>query len=238
MPAISQVPEPPGGGVFRLGGWNEVGYTLNANSPSTDSNFPVGFNNRSDTVQLNQLYLYSEALVGSADDTYFLTRLDVLYGSDAVFVEVPGLERHENNRRKWNSAEDSNGLALPQFYGEVGDAILRRTLLASGAFLCAFELRRRAGARKLFLFALLCVHGFAKNLFGALIRFNPCESETFYLGYTQGVNNLISDPARWGILWGVASRSDDRQTIYSLMFHAGNDISASHYPERRGGRAS
>ena len=150
----------------------------------------------------------------------------MLYGSDAVFVEVPGLERHEDNRRKWNSSENDNGLALPQFYGEVGAPFYDGLSLRVGHFYALSSYEGVPAPENFFYSHSYTFMTSPKTYSGAVIRFNPHESETFYLGYTQGVNNLISDPARWGILWGVASRSDDRQTTYSLMFHFGNDISA------------
>jgi hypothetical protein len=225
MPEFGQIPEPPATKIVHIGGWDEIGYTFNANSPPTDSNFPVGFNNRSDRIQFDQLYLYSEAIVGSTDDTYFASRLDVLYGSDAIFVEVPGLERHEDNRRKWNSNDNDNGLALPQFYGEIGAPFYDGLALRVGHFYALSSYEGVPAPENFFYSHSYTFMASPKTYSGALLRFNPCESDTFYLGYTQGVNNLDSDPARWGILWGVAARSDDRQTIYSLMFHAGNDIS-------------
>lgn len=92
-------------------GWNP--FIWNTSNPADRFNGPVTFTDRSNTIQINQLYLYAEKAVDTGGCGWdWGYRVDALYGSDARFTQATGLETWNTNR--------FYGLALPQFYVEGG----------------------------------------------------------------------------------------------------------------------
>lgn len=92
-------------------GWNP--FIWNTSNPADRFNGPVTFTDRSNTIQMNQFYLFSEKTTDT--DNYAWDwgyRIDALYGSDARFTQAAGLETWNTNR--------FYGLALPQFYLQAG----------------------------------------------------------------------------------------------------------------------
>ncbi|MEN6459185.1 MAG: outer membrane beta-barrel protein [Thermoguttaceae bacterium] len=98
-------------------GWIDQGATINTLSPRNRSNGPVGFNNRSNDYQLNQLYGRLKRDIDIEADRWQLGgRVDFLYGTDSVDTEARGLETFGDFSPKWNSQQ--LGAALPQCYVE------------------------------------------------------------------------------------------------------------------------
>ncbi len=92
--------------------WNP--FIWNTTNPDDRFNGPVTFTDRSNEVMMNQLYLFAEKAVDTGGSGWdFGGRIDVMYGSDARFTQAGGLETDWNTNRFY-------GLALPQFYAEVG----------------------------------------------------------------------------------------------------------------------
>ncbi|HLA84730.1 MAG TPA: outer membrane beta-barrel protein [Thermoguttaceae bacterium] len=99
-----------------LGGWLDQGITAAGNNPIDRYNGVVTFNDRSGEYQMNQLNLFLEREIdtrgGGLD---FGGRIDVLYGTDARFVQAAdGLESN------WSQDERFYQAALPQFYLDAG----------------------------------------------------------------------------------------------------------------------
>jgi hypothetical protein len=98
--------------------WVDQGVTLNMFSPRNRSNFPVGFNNRSNEYQLNQLYLRLQRKVHEQGGRWDIGgTVDLLYGTDSFYASSRGLEVDQNFGHKWNAQQ--YGLAMPQCYLEV-----------------------------------------------------------------------------------------------------------------------
>ncbi len=96
--------------------WNP--FIWNTSNPVNRLNGPVTFTDRSNSPMMNQLYLYAEKAVDTeTNDWDWGGRFDLLYGSDARFTTEAGLETWNRNR--------FYGLALPQFYAELGYRDLR-----------------------------------------------------------------------------------------------------------------
>ena len=99
---------------INVGGWLDQGFTWNSDSPSNRFNGPVGFNDRSNEYQMNQLYLFAEKKADNCGCGYALGgRIDALYGTDYRYVRGLGLESN------WNQDERFYGLAMPQAYGDI-----------------------------------------------------------------------------------------------------------------------
>ncbi|MBN1393715.1 MAG: porin [Pirellulales bacterium] len=99
-------------------GWLDQGFTLNTLSPRNRTNGPVTFNDRSNDYQLNQLYmrLLRDMEFGGSDWDVG-GRVDLLYGTDQIFVSARGLEVRDDLSPRWNAQR--YGLAMPQCYMEV-----------------------------------------------------------------------------------------------------------------------
>lgn len=107
----------PGRGVV-LGGWLAGSANVNGESPNSNFNGPVTFNDREEG-QLNQLYTFIEKSADTGGCGWDLGgRVDALYGTDFRFTQARGLETRQDRGVKWNSGK-YYGLALPQAYAEV-----------------------------------------------------------------------------------------------------------------------
>lgn len=101
-----------------VGGWLNAGLTINPDQPTDNFNGPIGFSDRANELQLNQLYLYMERLADdSADSWSWGGRLDFVFGSDAFYTRSMGdVSDH------WDSHllhERIYGVAFPQAYLDV-----------------------------------------------------------------------------------------------------------------------
>lgn len=103
-----------------IGGFVAQSFTWNPDNPRDRFNGPVTFTDRANEYQLNQAYMYAGRDVDTGGSgTDLGGRIDALYGTDHRFTTATGLETNGNGTPKWNSHR-FYGLALPQFYGEVG----------------------------------------------------------------------------------------------------------------------
>ena len=105
-------------------GWANGGIMANAHNPADHFNGPVTFADR-DYGQFNQLYGVLENTIDTGGCGWDLGgRVDILFGSDYVFTQATGLELHDDGSPHWNARTGGGfseyGLALPQFYAEVG----------------------------------------------------------------------------------------------------------------------
>ncbi len=99
-------------------GWLDQGVTINTLSPRNRSNGTVTFNDRSNEYQLNQLYTRLERDVDVDGSRWDIGgRVDLLYGTDSMFVESRGLELRDDLSPRWNAQR--YGLAMPQCYMQV-----------------------------------------------------------------------------------------------------------------------
>ena len=98
--------------------WLNVGFTFNPDHPKDGFNGPVTFNDRDRDLQLNQFYLVLERPFRRELKQWQLGgRLDVLFGSDAVFTQTYGDPNGHWDLKLTNNR--FNNLALPQAYLEL-----------------------------------------------------------------------------------------------------------------------
>lgn len=96
-------------------GWLNAGLSINPDQPEDNFNGPIGFSDRANELQLNQLYLYLERLAEDRAETWsWGGRLDFVFGSDALYTRSMGdIGDH------WDSHllhERIYGIAFPQAY--------------------------------------------------------------------------------------------------------------------------
>jgi len=96
----------------------EAGYTYNSDSPISKINGPVGYNDRSNEVILNQLNLTAERLTKIENDcgSDYGYRADMMFGTDRRFVQTAAGTDWDS---KWNLGSKYYGLAMPQLYGDL-----------------------------------------------------------------------------------------------------------------------
>ncbi|MEQ1546795.1 porin [Methyloglobulus sp.] len=114
---------------LKIGGWANAGVTYNATDPGDKFNGPVTFGDRSAEFQLNQLNLFAQRTVATEGDSFDVGgRVDVMFGSDAIFTQaygVPGRELGTGqvlDRGAWDLKlinERFYNLAIPQAFLEM-----------------------------------------------------------------------------------------------------------------------
>jgi hypothetical protein len=113
----------------KIGGWLNAGVTYNATDPADNFNGPITFADRSSELQLNQVNLFIQRAVATEGDSWdFGGRVDVMYGSDAIFTQaygIPGSELGTGqtlDRGSWDLKLVNDrfyNLAIPQAYAEM-----------------------------------------------------------------------------------------------------------------------
>lgn len=128
------------------GGWVDAGVTANANAPADNFNGPVTFGDRAGELQMNQFYGYVQrAITASSDDFDIGGRVDVMYGTDAIFTQAygasalnytTGLPQNRGNYdlhlTSWS--QRFYGLALPQAYVEMNLPVGNGLTVKAGHF--------------------------------------------------------------------------------------------------------
>ncbi|HAZ42658.1 MAG TPA: porin, partial [Methylococcaceae bacterium] len=128
------------------GGWTDFGVTANANAPADKFNGPVTFGDRSGELQMNQFYGYLQrAITVGSDDFDIGGRVDVMYGTDAIFTQAYGAPAlnprggYAENRGNYDLhltswSQRFYGLALPQAYVEMNLPVGNGLAIKAGHF--------------------------------------------------------------------------------------------------------
>jgi len=215
---------------WSLTGWLEAGATASADHPASRRVHPVGFNDRQE-VQLNQLY----AVIARPMETHCNRwdaggRVDLLYGTDARFTEVPGLELRRDGTDHWNSRTFYR-LSMPQIYGEVGYGDLS---VKVGHWYSTIGYEVVPGPKNFFY-----SHGYARvygepfTHTGVLGSWTYSDRLSFYSGIHNGWDNFDGVTDRAGLLTGFNWTScDDRLGIALALSHGDEINSLAAYSER------
>jgi len=211
---------------FQLGGWVQQGVTANFGDPNDRMNSPVLFNDRANDYQLNQLYLYAERQVQNDGYGWELGgRVDVMFGSDARFLTVPGLEEHRDGTPKWNGETKQYGMAIPQAYLELAAPWLHGVSMKAGHFYSIAGYETAAAPQNYFYsHAYTFLYGEPFTHTGALFTAKPNDILTVNAGYTQGWDVLDSTSNEYGILASIKLTSPDRRTSLAATVHSGQDV--------------
>lgn len=198
-------------------GWVAGGATANGRRPASRFNGPIGFNDRNEG-QLNQLYgvierpLMCDLDVGG--------RIDVLYGTDYLFVEAAGLERRPDGQRHWNG-DGYYGVALPQFYFEVGSPCLSARF---GHFYSLFGYESAMAANNFFYsHSYARLYGQPFTLTGVLAKAEVLPDLHLYGGVVNGWDKLdaVTDPLSY--LAGACYVPCDDSFSVSVMLLTGRE---------------
>lgn len=217
---------PPRRGGWFVEGWLDQGYTANADHPASNFNGPLGFNDRADEYQMNQLYLaFGKDVIkdGSAWDIGF--RTDVLYGTDYFFLQSRGLELDQAGNQDWNGDGPRNagaaalyGLALPQAYAEVHVPVGSGLTAKVGHFYSILGYEAATAPDNFFYsHSYTYVYGEPKTHTGFLLSYNPTDCLTVQAGMTNGWDNFenVTDDTH-GFLFGTRWANDVASLSYSM----------------------
>ncbi|MEW4453868.1 outer membrane beta-barrel protein [Bremerella sp. JC817] len=200
------------GGDWFLDGWLDQGYTANADHPANNFNSPMGFNDRADDYQLNQLYLaFGKNIDEDCCGWDFGFRTDLLFGSDYFFVESNGLERERNGDRKWNGSGPRqagtralNGLAMPQLYAETFIPVGSGLKAKFGHFYSILGYETTPAPENFFYsHSYTYVYGNPKTHTGFLSEYSPTTCLTLQAGMTNGWDNFENINGAYGFLFGA-----------------------------------
>jgi Putative beta-barrel porin-2, OmpL-like. bbp2 len=215
------------------GGWMNVGVTANANSPRDKFNGPVTFGDRASELQMNQLYGYIQrSITISSTDFDLGGRVDMLYGTDAVFTQaygVPALNPRGNypeNRGNYDLhltswSQRFYGLALPQAYLEMNLPVGNGLAIKAGHFYTPVGYEVVTAPDNFFYtHAYTMQYGEPFTHTGILGNYSFNENWSTTLGTVTGSatggwdGNFNTNLTNWDFIGGLTWNSDDSD--YSL----------------------
>ncbi len=200
--------------------WLAQGVSFNSESPRNRSNYPVGFNDRSNDYQLNQLYVVIAREVNDRHCGWdFGGRIDLLYGTDWRYVAARGLENHRDLSPKWNAQD--YGLAMPQCYMEVLAPLGNGVTVKLGHFysILGYE---SAEAPRNFFYSHSLMRQFAEPFtHTGLLGSTRVGNFNLQAGLTRGWDNWEAYGDNLGVLAGISWTSGDCWTTVSFALHWG-----------------
>jgi hypothetical protein len=211
---------------LQLGGWLDQGVTINAYSPRGRSNFPVTFNDRSNDYQLNQFYLFLERPCEADGFWHVGGRVDLLYGTDQIYVTSRGLERFQDGQPKWNSDEGpvgtNYGLAMPQLYMEAFAPWGNGLSVKIGHFytIMGYEVVK-APENYFYSHSYAFQYGEPLTHTGVLAACNPTDALKLQAGLTRGWDSWENNNNALGFLGGLTWKLPNEQTTLALTVHTG-----------------
>ena len=208
-----------------LGGWLAQSFTANSHSPNNRQNLPMSFNSRSNDYLLQQLYAFLEVPVLSNGNAMQLGgRIDVLFGSDARFSEMRGIERDRMNRRKWNGDDNLYRLVIPQAYVDLALPVLDGLTIRAGRFYAFSGFETFMAPANFFVSkSYVYANGSPFEHAGVVASQRLGDSAVMRLGYTQGWDSFDSSTHFFGILTGFTYAPTDSPNSISVTTHLGND---------------
>jgi len=214
-------PQMPSG--LTITGWIEAGATVAADHPPSNFVFPVTFNDREEFV-MNQLYLSMEKPVCGGGCGWDLGgRVDVVYGTDARHLEVPGLELRRDGTDKWGT-ERFYRLAMPQLYAEVAHNDLS-VKIGHWYTILGYEVPAAPG-NFFYSHAYTMAYGEPYTHTGVIADWDYSDRWTFVAGVHNGWDNFDSVQQRAGLIGGATWTSCDRGTSLAFAVTAGDEINA------------
>lgn len=172
-----------------ISGWISGGATVNADgNRSGNGNAPYGYNNVSDGVVLNQLWLCAEKAVdtgGCGFDVGF--HMDYFFGVDGPDNQAYGDETWDFG---WNSARDY-GSAIPQLYAEIG---IDDLTIKAGYFYTILGCECPQACDNIFYSHTYAFYYSEPNTHsGFLARFALSDHVTLLGGWTLGMDGTFSN---------------------------------------------
>ena len=198
---------------IEVGGWIDQGFTGNARAPANRSNFPVGYNDRSNDYELNQLWVYVARPAETGGSGWdWGGRVDFTWGTDARYLTAEGLED------RWNG-DGLYQLALPQLYAEVA---CNDFSLKIGHFWSTFGYEQAPAPENFFYSHANSFTRIQPRTFtGLLGTYRLNDRLSVYGGVHRGWNNWEDDNDSLGGVGGVSWENPDSGTGFAVVLSAG-----------------
>jgi hypothetical protein len=185
----------------------DVGYTANPDYPLNRYNGPVGYNDRANEFDLNQITLTAERLTKIENDcgVDFGYRADLLYGTDRRYVQVvPGSQWDSG----WDNGNRFYGLAMPQLYG---DLAVNKLLLRGGHYYapCGFEVPNADG-NFFYSHTLGFLYGMPTTLTGGYGIYKLRDNLLLNAGFDTGWNEFTAINGKPNYMFGANWTSPDK----------------------------
>ena len=199
-----------------LRGFADVGTALNPNSPVNKLNGPVGYDDRSNELMLNQFYFTAERVTKIENDcgVDYGYRADLLYGSDNRYIRtVPGTEWDSG----WNNGNRFYGLCMPQLYG---DLAVDKWLLRGGHFYapCGYEVAN-ADSNFFYSHTYGFLYGMPTTLTGGYATYKLQDKLLVNGGLDTGWNEFEALNGKVNAMFGFNWTSkDDKVNVTSEWF--------------------
>jgi hypothetical protein len=197
-------------------GYAEVGYTNNPAYPLSGFNGPDGYNDLSNQVVLDQLYLIAERVAKVDNDcgVDYGYRADVMFGTDAHFVQTtPGTEWDST----WSGGSPFYGLAMPQLYGTLA---YNKLTLQGGHFYapCGYE-NPMPTENFFYSHTYGFLYGMPTTLTGGQATYKLQDKLLVNAGFDTGWNEFKALNGKINAMFGVNWTSkDDKINVTSEWF--------------------
>ena len=213
------LPELAGG--VTITGWLDAGSAASADRNASRSLSPLTFNDRQN-VTVNQAYAVIERAIDTSNGWDVGGRIDVLFGSDARFTEVPGLElERDGSASKWNS-HTYYRLSMPQAYAEIGGG---KWSAKVGHWYTTIGYERVTALQNFFYsHAYTMAYGEPFTHTGVLLNYAVSDSVSAHAAVHSGWNSFDGNRERLGFLGGVKWTSVDAQTDLAFTATTGDQI--------------
>ncbi len=207
---------------IEAGGWLAQGFTANFDRPPDRSNWPVGFNDRPNEYQMNQLWLYLEKPTDTGGCGVDVGgRVDLNFGTDSRYFTSYGLED------RWNGSTSDYELAMPQLYMEVAIDDLSLKL---GHFWSNFGYEHAAAPRNFFYsHAMGFLSNTSKTFTGLLGTYALGDQLEFRGGFHRGWYNWEDENNDLGFVGGGTWTSRDRRTTFTADISSSKEGSTAHH---------
>ena len=196
-------------------GWIDQGFTANPYSPQDRFNGPVGYNDRANEYELNQLYLIGERVTKTDGCGWDIGgRVDLLYGTDRRFPVAYELDSD------WNLGQRFYGLVMPQMYADiaVNDLVIR-----AGHFLapCGYE-SVMAPENFFYSHSYSFLYAQPTTLSGGQLICKIDDQWTANAGIDTGWNDWIAPNGKVNYFGGLNWASEDKKSTLAFEMFLGN----------------
>lgn len=219
---------------LKIGGWVNTSISANMSSNGDGYNGPVTFNDRTGELQMNQLNVYlQKAITVNGDNFDIGGRVDVMYGTDAIFTQAYGTSFADGDRGSWDlylNGHDERfyGVALPQAYAELNLPIGNGVDVKIGHFYTIIGYEVVTAPDNFFITKPYTMqYGEPFTHTGVLASYTFNSNWSASAGAVTGSNsggwdgNFDRQLGNWAFLGGATWTSDDAGTSLALTSTAG-----------------
>ncbi|QDV56212.1 outer membrane beta-barrel protein [Rosistilla oblonga] len=199
-----------------MGGWISAGLTLNGDgNRSGTGNAPYGYNNVSDGVVVNQIWMFAERQIAE-DGLDWGFRIDALFGTD-------GPDNQAFADQTWDFGWDSGrdyGAAIPQLYADVriDDLAIR-----AGYFLTPIGWESvRAPLNFFYSHSYTFYYSEPNTHSGFLATYDVNDRLTLSGGWTMGMDSSFANDLHASTFLGGATLAISEQTTLTWSLLAGD----------------